>query len=67
MATVELFKSCPLLVQRDTRKSYTVEGESYTNTCFSKCLGVRCAAFDGGNCKMFGTSSMLPQPNEEYE
>lgn len=58
-------KYCPLLVQSQTSRSLTVEGESYTRTVFSKCLGQHCAAYAGGNCERFGTIAENHEENTE--
>lgn len=49
----EKLKYCPLLVHSETRLSLTVDGESYTNTWFSECLGNKCAAYQGGVCAKY--------------
>lgn len=54
-------RACPLLVQSDTSRSWTVEGESHTRTYFLRCLGEECAAFAGGNCERFGTVAKMPE------
>ena len=46
---------CPLLIQSDTRRSWTVEGEAYTRSYMIPCLRDACAAYSNGECKRFGT------------
>lgn len=46
-------KFCPLLAYSSTQLSLTVEGESYTNTQFSRCLEDKCAAYHAGRCMKF--------------
>lgn len=58
-------RGCPLLVQSDTSRSLTVAGESHTRTYFLRCLGEKCAAFAGENCKRFGTIVKMPEEVRE--
>ena len=55
------FKVCPLLVQSDTKPSYTMPGESFTRTYFSRCLREMCAAYkqQGCFCEKFQCSVLL--------
>lgn len=48
-------KACPLLVQSDTNRSLTVEGQSWRRTYFLECLGEKCAAYhhQDGFCEKF--------------
>lgn len=54
-------KACPLLVQRETVLSCTVEGEKFTKTYFSPCVRDACAAYQDGYCKKFECDVMEAQ------
>lgn len=45
---------CPLLVQSNTEKTWTIPDTSYTRTFFLECLGHECAAYKDGVCVQFG-------------
>lgn len=42
-------KVCPLLVQSETNPSLTIQGQSWTRTWFSECIGEKCAAYKTQN------------------
>ena len=52
-------KSCPQLLQVDTRNSKLVAGECWTRSHLSPCIKEKCAAFDWERghfyCRKYGT------------
>lgn len=44
-------KLCPYRVFGETRRSMTIEGESYYLEKFMTCIGEDCAAYEDGECK----------------
>lgn len=59
-------KVCPMLVQSDTRLSWTIQGEQYTRTYLHECVGEKCAAYEkqSGFCYKFNSIVILKKEEE---
>lgn len=64
---LELLRACPLLVQSNTEKSWTIPDTSYTRTFFLECLGHKCAAYKDGVCAKFGGKATYLSASEEEQ
>ena len=51
-------KLCPLLIESEVKPSLTIEGQSWTRTYFSECIGEKCAAYNEAHdtCEKFYTN-----------
>lgn len=59
-------KACPLLVQSDTNRSITVDGNGWTRTYFLECLGELCAAYRAGyGCLKFDDNPVELKEEEQ--